>query len=134
MKSLHLLPAMLMTLCAACATDPQAPDVPDRPGGSGVSPQPDDALYNPAPRAVTPLYTLSYADGGIIMGRTAAGTLYAVDISDGRRVDYNPAAATLSIDSRPLTVTAHSLARELDGTRWYRISTTDGEVLIVTRL
>lgn len=132
---------LLCLLLAACSSEPSVPTV--RPGvdpGTGEPSKPEDteladALADSRQRVEAPTITLSYDDCGVIFGRTAAGALYCVDIADGRRVDFNPSAETLSINGKSVDVASVDLARHVGTTSWWVISLaepTAGRVFYVT--
>lgn len=106
----------------------------DRP--DPVTPTRDDKvveqLADPAERVVTPEYTMNYRDCGVIMGAEAGGALFCIDTGTGRRVDFNPSAATLYIDNRAVAVTSTRLAKVDAGTRWWIITTATDTIFYVT--
>lgn len=132
---------LLCILLAACSSEPSEPTV--RPGidpGTGEPSKPEDtelaaALADSRQRVDAPTAAFSYDAGGVIFGRTVAGALYCVDITDGRRVDFNPSAETLSINGKTIEVASVDLARHVGTTSWWVINLaapTAGRVFYVT--
>lgn len=134
-----LLPLAIAAVAAACSHG--SPGLPGRPGAnSSGSEHPDDALArelaDPQMRVVTDNVTILYNSGGVIMGRSESGALFATDVTTDCRVDFNPAAPALYINGLEVEVSGVSIARTDGDVRWYVISTASseaGRVIFVTR-
>ncbi len=135
MKYIVILVTALLVL--SCSGEPPTPSI--RPGGDPDNPSAVDdnalaaELKDAQPRVVTGTVTILYNFGGVIMGRDKTGSMYTIDVENGTRIDFNPAACTLSINDISQHVTSVKKAKEVDGTSWYVIDTTAGRVIYVTR-
>lgn len=132
MKKWYII-LIISALCFASCSHGGSDD-PERP--DPVTPNRDDKvteqLADAAERVVTPDYTIYYRDCGVIMGAEASGALFCIDTGTGRRVDFNPSAATLYIDNKAVKVTSTRLAKVDAGTRWWIITTDTGTIFYVT--
>lgn len=112
--------------------------MPDRPGNGGQQQQSHDpALDDASVRAVTPLVTLRYEDGGVIFGQRTSGALYAVDIETGSSVEVDTVERTVLVDNQILNLSEFSVAKKADGKVWITGKVPGGgadSVIFVTRL
>ncbi len=118
---------LLISFATACSSEPGRPN--ERPGGEGGSESEEnpsipvvdisDHLADSSPRVVLTDTVVKYDDGGVIFGRNSSGSLFAINVTNGWRIDFDYRIPSLKVAGKAIEITDAHIAKRTDTMTWY---------------